>query len=334
MSLITYTRKGLYCPPANVYIDPSRKVNNAIITHGHSDHARKGHQYYVCSDQSVPILKHRLGQRINIRGLKYGEIFMVNGVAFSLHPAGHIIGSAQVRVAHKGEVWVISGDYKRDNDGLCTPFEAIKCHHFITECTFGMPIYQWPDQELVLKKIKSWWFQNASLGITSVLIAYSLGKAQRLIHSLGTETGPIYTHTSIDKMNKVIRQSGINLALTQPLSYDLKHEQLRNALIITPGSRKSNQWPKLLNKFSVGMASGWMALPKAVRNRGADIGFVLSDHCDWPGLNDCIRATGAENIYPTHGNTASFSKWLTECGYNAKPIEAEFEASKDHNHPL
>ena len=322
MSLIVHTRRGLYCPPAKVYIDPVRKVDNAIITHGHSDHARKGHKYYISSHEGVPILKHRLGKRINIRGLDYGEKLHVNGVDFSLHPAGHIIGSAQVRVEYRGEVWVISGDYKRDNDGLSTPYEPIACHHFVTECTFGLPIYHWPSQEEVISSIKSWWSKNATLGLTSVLTAYSLGKAQRLIHSLGDEIGPIYTHTSIDQMNQVIRESGFDLVPTQRLSGILSNKVLRNALIITPSTRRSNQWPKQLREYSTGMASGWMALRKSAWSRGADRGFILSDHCDWPGLNDCIRATGATNIYPMHGNTSTFTRWLMESGYDAQPIES------------
>ncbi len=334
MSLIIHSKKGLYCPIAKVYIDPWRKVDNALITHGHSDHARHGHKFYVCAEPSVPILKHRLGLNINIRGLAYGETLVVNGVKFSFHPAGHITGSAQIRVEHKGEIWVASGDYKREDDGLCTPYEVVRCHHFITECTFGLPIYQWRPQEEIIEEIKSWWSQNAAIGITSVITAYSLGKAQRIIHSLGSEIGPFYTHETIEKMNTVYRGSGISLPRTQKISESLSHNQVKKALIITPGAAIGKQWPKSIRDYRIGMASGWMALKNNRKRRGADKGFVLSDHCDWVGLNNSISDSGATHIYPTHGNTQIFSKWLNEQGYNAKPIETHYGSAEDKDGQL
>ena len=324
MALIEHTKKGLFCAQAKVYIDPWSKVDNALITHGHSDHARWGHKYYVCCINSVNILKHRLGHDINIRGLEWGETLTVNGVVFSFHPAGHIAGSAQVRAEYKGEIWVMSGDYKIEDDGLCTPFEPVVCHHFITECTFGLPIYRWSPQEEVFDEIRKWWQQNARLGMTSVITAYSLGKAQRIIHSLGTDIGPIYAHDTIQKMNQVYTDSGFSLPTTTSLKAKISPEDLEQSLVITPSSALGSEWCKKIKHFSLASASGWMMARKNRKRGGADMSFVLSDHCDWPDLNKAIKQTGAENIYPTHGNTVSFSKWLTTQGYNARPIETEY----------
>ncbi len=329
MPLIEYTKRGLYCPQANVYIDPWRKVDNALITHGHSDHARWGHKYYVCASTSVNILKHRLGHDINIRGLSWGEVLSVKGVKFSFHPAGHITGSAQIRVEYKGEVWVCTGDYKIEDDGLCTPFEPIRCHHFITECTFGLPVYKWSPQENVIEDIKRWWSINASQGRPSVITAYSLGKAQRIIHSLGADIGPIFTHGAVEKMNEVYRASGIDLPMTRHLTKNSDKQEIKKALIVTPGSAVGTSWMNMAKGYSLAVASGWMAVRGNRRRRGADQGFVLSDHCDWDGLNSAIKATEATHIYPTHGNTVSFSKWLREQGYQARPIETEYGDDQD-----
>ena len=329
MPLIEHTKKGLYCPIAKVYIDPWGKVDNALITHGHSDHARWGHKYYVCADTSVNILKHRLGQQINIRGMAFGESLTVNGVKFSFHPAGHITGSAQIRAEHNGEVWVATGDYKIEDDGLCQPFEPIKCDHFITECTFGLPIYSWPDQASVFQEIEQWWAHNASNQITSIISAYSLGKAQRIINTISQNIGPIICHQVIEKMNAVYRESGFNLPETVLLKDNLDKDILSKGLVIAPPGALKGNWVNKIKKQSLGIASGWMAVRGNRRRRGADRGFVLSDHCDWEGLNQAIKATGAENIYPTHGNTVTFSRWLNDQGYNARPIETEFGGAAD-----
>ena len=329
MPLIEHTQKGLFCAQAGVYIDPWRKVDNALITHGHSDHARWGHKYYVCAASSVNILKHRLGHDINVRGLPFGETLTVNGVHFSFHPAGHITGSAQIRVEHNGEIWVITGDYKVEDDGLCTPFEPIKCQHFITECTFGLPVYRWQSQIEIVNQIKDWWTSNADQKTTSVITAYSLGKAQRLIHALGDDIGPILTHSAVEKMNDVFRESGISLPHTQLYSEKIDKKILERALIVTPSSGLSGKWLQKVRNYSLANASGWMAVRGNRRRFGADRGFVLSDHCDWDGLLSAIEATGATHIYPTHGNTVSFSKYLNEQGYSARPIETEYGEAED-----
>ncbi len=324
MKVIEFTNKGLYCPPADVYIDPWKKVNYALITHGHADHARWGHKHYLCVDSSVPILKHRLGHEMSIQGVPYGEKVNINGVNISYHPAGHITGSAQIRIEYKGEIWVVSGDYKVEDDGLAETYEPVKCHHFITECTFGLPVYKWTPQETIISDINSWWAQNVADRRPSVLTAYSLGKAQRLINSVDSSIGPILTHGAIEKMNDVYRSMGISLPMTQHLNAKVHKNEYKKALIIATPASIGSTWAKKIKNYSLGAVSGWMAVRGNRRRRGADRGFVLSDHADWPGLLQAIAATGAENIYPTHGNTHSFSKYLCEQGYNAQPIETEY----------
>ena len=325
MPLIELNKNGIYCPEADVYIDPWKKVKRALITHGHSDHSRFGHSSYLCTHSSVPIIKHRLGSSINISGIGYGETISVNGVKISFHPAGHIIGSAQIRLEGKGEVWVVTGDYKIQNDGISEPYEPVRCTHFITESTFGLPVYKWQQQERVINNINNWWQENKEQNKTSIITAYSLGKAQRILHNIDQAIGKIYCHGAIAKMNAAIKASGIMLPETHLIEGDTKPSDFHGDLIIAPPSALSSPWMKRFKNVSVGIASGWMMLRGARRRRGADRGFVLSDHCDWEGLNTAIKATGAENIYPTHGYTQIFSRWLRDQGYNATPLETEFE---------
>ena len=324
MGLIEFTNRGLYCPIAGVYIDPWKKVSYAMITHGHSDHARSGHLHYLSVNSSVPILKHRLGQSIPIQGIAYGESISINGVRFSFHPAGHITGSAMIRVEYKGEIWVVSGDYKTENDGLAEAFEPVRCHHFITECTFGLPVYHWEPQSQIIGEINSWWSQNAQDNRPSIITAYSLGKAQRIINSVDTSIGPIYTHRSVEQMNKVYRSMGIKLPKTTEIKDDISTKDLSGSLIVTPQGGLSESLLKKAKNHSLANASGWMAIRGNRRRLGADRGFVLSDHCDWKGLNEAIQSSEAEHIYPTHGNTHSFCRWLIDQGYHAKPIETEY----------
>jgi putative mRNA 3-end processing factor len=323
-NLLTFTQNGIYCPPADVYIDPWRPVKKALVTHGHSDHSRWGHEKYLAHHDSVPIIKHRLGE-INIMGVEYGEFIKVNDVNFSFHPAGHIPGSAQVRVEYKGEVWVVSGDYKLEDDGFSVPFEPVRCHTFITECTFGLPVFRWKPQEEVMASINDWWKNNREKNLTSVLIAYSLGKAQRLINHLDPSIGTIYTHGAIENMNEVIRVMGKSLGTTKRVTADLKKEDFRGALVLAPPSAIGSTWMRKFQPFSLGIASGWMALRGTRRRRAADRGFVLSDHADWDGLNQAIKDTGAERIITTHGYTEIFTNWLKEQGYVAITEKTTFE---------
>lgn len=323
MSLISFTDRGIYCERADVYIDPWKPVKRALITHGHADHSRWGNQYYLATESAAPVIRHRLGD-IKLQSIAYGETIVMNGVKISYHPAGHIIGSAQIRLEYEGEIWVASGDYKLEDDGISEPFEPVRCHHFITESTFGLPVYRWEPQEVVLAEINDWWRQNQAEGKVSMLTAYALGKAQRLLHGLDTSIGTIYTHGAIENTNEVIRAQGINLPPTVRVTREIdKKDYLGNIVVTTPGSI-GQPWAKKFNPISLGSASGWMTLRGARRRRGADRGFVLSDHADWPGLMEAIEATGADNIYVTHGYTSIFSNYLRQQGYNAVELETEY----------
>lgn len=324
MPLLEFTARGIYCPPADVYIDPWKPVKRALITHGHSDHARPGSDYYLCTRSARPVIRYRLGP-IHIETLDYGESRLINGVRFSFHPAGHIVGSAQIRVEYQGEVWIASGDYKLEDDGLAEAFEPVTCHAFITECTFGLPIYKWHKQEQVFAEINAWWAQNKAEGKVTVLTGYALGKAQRLMYGLDLSIGPIFTHGAVENVNEILRNQGIVLPPTTRLTQDTKKGQIEGAIIIVPPSAADSPLVRRFSPASVGLASGWMTLRNARRRRNADRGFVLSDHADWDELNRAVAATGAERIIATHGYTEQFSQWLREQGYDASAEKTEFE---------
>ncbi|WP_029037582.1 ligase-associated DNA damage response exonuclease [Salinimicrobium xinjiangense] len=321
--LLCFDQNGIYCEPAGVYLDPWKPVDKAIITHGHADHSRWGHKQYITHHTNVPIIKHRLGE-IEVSGKEYGETFTINNVKFSLFPAGHIIGSSQVRVEHKGEVWVFSGDYKTEDDKLAVPFEPVKCHAFITECTFGLPAFKWLPQEQVMNDINSWWQQNQSEGKSSVLFGYSLGKAQRLLKFLDPAIGKIFTHGAIENMTEVLRPFA-DFPETIRITRETKKEEIRGGMVLAPPSAHGSTWIRKMVPFETGMASGWMAFRGARRRRAVDRGFVLSDHCDWQGLLASIKATGCERVICTHGYTEIFCRFLNEIGYDARTAETQYE---------
>lgn len=324
MSLLRFTNEGIYCPAAGVYIDPWKKVNRALITHGHSDHARNGHNHYLCTHAAKPVIKHRLGN-IKCDSIDFNEPIQINGVRFSFHPAGHIIGSAQIRVEHKGEVWVVSGDYKVADDGFTEAYEPIQCNHFITESTFALPIYQWDEPDSIAEQINQWWLQNRSEGKVSIILGYSLGKAQRIIHHLDASIGTIYTHQSIEKINEVLRNQGIPIKPTTLISPEITPKSYQGNIIVAPPSVVRNSWINDIPEYETASASGWMMLRSTRGNRNVDRGFVLSDHADWSGLLDAIKATCAENIYVTHGYTDIFTRYLNESGWNARTVTTVYE---------
>lgn len=324
MGLLTFRTEGIYCEQADVYIDPWRPVKNALITHGHADHSRWGHQQYLCTHTAKPVIKYRLGN-IKVKSVGYGEVVTINGVKFSFHPAGHILGSAQIRAEYKGEIWVVSGDYKLADDGLAEAFEPVKCHHFVTESTFGLPVYKWIDQQTVYDDINKWWQDNKAQGKVSVLTGYALGKAQRLLQNLESDLGPIFTHGAIENVNEVIRKQGITLPKTTRIVQGMKPKDFVGSMVLATPAAVGSAWMKKFKSVSIGMASGWMSLRGTRRRRAADRGFVLSDHADWDELNTAIKATEAHHIYVTHGYTNIFSKWLTEQGYDAHIVETAFE---------
>ncbi len=321
--LLTFTDKGIYCETAGVYLDPWRPVDKAIISHGHADHSRAGHKKYITHHRNIPIIKHRLGP-VNASGKEWGESFSINNVKFSLHPAGHIIGSSQIRVEHKGEVWVFSGDYKSEDDGLATAFEPVRCHSFITECTFGLPAFKWSPQEEVYNDINEWWAENKSDGLTSVLFGYSLGKAQRLLNCLDPSIGMIYTHAAVENLNEVIRQIA-PLPETTRITKDTRKEDIAGNLVLAPPSAHGSPWLRKMVPYVTASASGWMTFRGARRRRAIDKGFVLSDHCDWQGLLASIEATGASRVICTHGYSEIFSRFLREKGLDAHTESTQYE---------
>ena len=325
MGLLQFTEKGIYCKQAKVYIDPWKPVDYAIITHAHADHSRWGNKFYLSHHLSKPIIQHRLGQDISIESMEYGERRTINGVGFSFHPAGHIIGSSQVRVEYKGEVWVASGDYKLENDGFCTPFEPVKCDVFITECTFGLPVFKWKPQEQVFAEMNTWWQKNKFEGKATVLAGYSLGKAQRILQGLDPSIGKIYTHGAIEKTNEIIRNMGVKLNETIYVESEIKKKDFEGSLIIAPPRALGTSWQKKFPAYEVGMASGWMNVRGTRRRQSLDRGFVLSDHADWDGLNSAIKATDCEKVIVTHGYTNIFSKWLNDKGIETQAESTEFE---------
>ena len=318
--ILTFTPKGIYCPQADIYVDPNRMVENAITTHAHSDHIKKGCRNYFAHYLTVPMILLRAGANIQITGYNYGEEFTRNGVKISLHPAGHIPGSAQVRFEYGGEVAVVSGDYKTEDDGLTTPFEPLKCNTFVTESTFAQPVYKWEEQAKIFTHINNWWLRNSEHGKVSVLTGYSLGKAQRLFKNVDHSIGDIYGHFEITRINELFADAGLELPPLAHYNRNLPAEKLRGSLIIAPPSVIGSDWLNVLPEYSLGFASGWMTAGGRPR-RGVHAGFAISDHADWDGLNTAIEQTGAENIYVTHGYTTTLINWLRRNGKKAYDLK-------------
>jgi putative mRNA 3-end processing factor len=323
MDLIVARPAGLYCPPGDFYIDPWRPVERAIITHAHADHARWGSESYLCHRDSVAILRKRLGD-VSIQGVAYGEAVDRNGVRVSLHPAGHILGSAQIRVEYSGQVWVASGDYKLEADATCAAFEPVPCDAFITESTFGLPIYHWRPQQEVLGAINRWWRDNADAGRASVLQAYALGKAQRILRYLEADIGPIVCHGAVEAINEIYRHAGVGLPPTLSTGDAPDKKLLARALVLAPPSAAHSPWMRRFGVHSDAFASGWMQVRGNRRRRGVDQGFALSDHADWPGLLQAIGASGATRVFVTHGGVAPLVRYLSEKGFDAQAIAAEY----------
>lgn len=329
MPLIEFSDKGLYCPAGGFYIDPWRPVDKAVITHAHSDHARWGSKHYLCHHHTKPILEVRLGRDNQYQSIEWNEPIDINGVKVSLHPAGHIIGSSQIRVEHKGEVWVVSGDYKVENDGMSGEFEPVKCHTFITESTFGLPIYYWKPQTEIFSNIQSWVRQNKEAGKSSILIAYSLGKAQRLLPCLAEVTDTILVHGAVYNVHKALEEAGWKLPQVQRVTPDTPKELLKSAVVIAPGSAEGTPWIKKFAPYAVGICSGWMQVRGNVRRKNADAGFALSDHADWPGLLQAIKATEAQKVFVTHGFQHAFSRYLNEQGIPAAEVATEYGGEEE-----
>lgn len=315
--MLTLTSKGLYCAAGNFYIDPSRAVENAVITHAHSDHARRGSQRYYCVRSGEGLLRARLGKSIQVQTYEFAESFQMGPVHVSFHPAGHILGSSQIRLEYAGEVWVSSGDYKREPDSTCEPFQSVLCDVFVTEATFGTPAYVWPKGKNIGKEIFEWWSENAKLGINSILFAYSLGKTQRILGALEPfATKAIYCHSAAAEINDCYRSHGIRLAPTKCLSRVEPDRILQGELIIAPQSFLKTEQADILGKnYQTAFASGWMAHD----HHGYDRGFLMSDHADWNDLLQTIAESQAQRVYVQHRGKGALVRHLKSIGLQAFP---------------
>jgi len=331
--LLEINPNGLYCPAGDFYIDPWRQVSHAVITHAHADHARPGSDRYLCASPGKHVLRTRMGNNATINTVKYGEHFSVHGVDVSLHPAGHLLGSSQVRVHHQGVTWVVTGDYKLQQDSTCECFESVPCDVFVTESTFGLPVYRWPEPATVANEINTWWRANADSGRTSVLLSYALGKAQRVASLLDPSIGPIYGHGAVMKLVEAYRASGVRLPPIDRIPPRSRKIGGGRGIVIAPPSAAATSWINRFGETSIAMVSGWMLLRGVRRRRGFPQGFILSDHVDYPDLMQAVKASGAQRVLVTHGFTDIVARLLTERGYRAEILPTRFigEESPDRS---
>jgi putative mRNA 3-end processing factor len=330
--LIQPSAAGLYCPAGDFYIDPMRPVARAVVTHAHADHTRGGMGHYWCSREGEAITRQRVHADADISALDYDEPVDFGPVRVSLHPAGHILGSAQVRVAHADQVWVVSGDYKRGTDPTCTPFAPQACNVFITESTFALPVYRWQPTAEVVAEIYRWWQHNAANGQPSVLFCYALGKAQRVLaHLLQHSNKRVWLHGAMTHLVQAYRDAGVAMIDTEPVSKADRKYRFEQDLILAPPSAAGNTWMRRFPHHVSGFASGWMRIRGNRRRRGYDRGFILSDHADWPELLDTIDATGAERIIIHHGRGDALLRHLQEQGRQAEQFQTRVRAENDRS---
>ncbi|MFT3814368.1 MAG: ligase-associated DNA damage response exonuclease [Acidovorax sp.] len=330
--LVVLTERGLYCEAGDFYIDAWKPVHRSFVTHGHGDHAHAGMGEYWCAAASTEILRWRLGEQ-DIRTLAYGEQRRFGAVTVSLHPAGHILGSAQVRVQRGSEVWVFTGDFKRQHDPTCAPFEVLSCDVFICEATFAFPVYAWPATADEMGRVLAWRAQCAQQGKAAILYAYSLGKAQRILAELaGRLQQPVLLHGAMARGVEVYRRAGIALAPTQ-LVMDLpEHSDFSGRLVLAPPSARDSAWTRRFRSFEQAMASGWMQLRGNRRRGNLQRGFVISDHADWHALIRTIRECGARRVLATHGNTDALIPYLEqELGLQAARLRTAYGESDEES---
>ena len=327
--LLRLTPEGLHCPAADAWIDPWRPVPRALITHAHADHARPGCGEYWAVGVSEAILRRRLGERITLLPVDYGQVHRIGDARVSFHSAGHVLGSAQIRLEAGGESWLVSGDYKRCPDPSCTPFEPVTADVFISEATFGLPIYRWRSGAAIAAEILQWWRQAPER--PSLLFAYAFGKAQRILaelHAIGVEE-EVLLHGAVDSLMPAYREAAVAMPPTRPVSAVPKGESLAGRLVIAPPSAHRSAWMRRFPQPQSAFVSGWMAVRGARRRRGYERGFVLSDHADWEGLLASVRDSGARQIYITHGSAAPLARYLREVeGLAAEPLEGSFAAER------
>lgn len=324
--MLVETPSGLACPAGGFSIDPWGQVARAVITHAHGDHARAGSEAYLCAEPCAPLLRRRFGPSIHIETLPMGERQRIGEVTLSFHPSGHILGSAQVRLEGPAGVWVVSGDYKRAADPTCLPFEPIRCDTFVTESTFGLPVYRWDATASVVDDILGWWERARQEGRAAVLFCYVLGKAQRLLAELATRVDrPVLVHGMMLGMLGVYRAAGVQMLAATPLIERPRGASLAGELVLAPLSARGTPWMRRLGQFSDAFASGMMRVRGVRRQRAFDRGFALSDHADWPALLDTIRDTGATRVLVSHGHASPLARYLGEQGISAGTLRTAWE---------
>ena len=316
--------EGLYCPAGDFFIDPWRPVPRAVLTHAHGDHARPGSGYYLAERSGLGLLRIRLGQSAPLEGVEYGQSMVLGDARVSLHPAGHVLGSSQVRIEARDQVWVVSGDYKRDPDPTCVPFEPVSCDVFVSEATFALPVYRWPPIGRVVDEIIAWWDECASEGRPAMLLCYALGKAQRLLAELAKRFDrTVHLHGAMVPLVQAYRDAGVAMLPTVPVSDSAKGRDFAGELILAPPSAAGSPWLRRFRGASLGFASGWMLIRGNRRRRNYERGFVLSDHADWPGLLRSVRESGASRVLFTHGQREPIAQYLAEKGLSTGVLETE-----------
>ncbi len=324
-SLLERTDSGLYCPAGDFYVDPWSPVPRAVVTHGHADHARRGSEAYLTASRGVDILRIRLGGETRIEGLEWGETRTLGSVRVSFHPAGHILGSAQVRIEHRGRVCVVTGDYKRHADPTVTPFEPIRCDALVTESTFGLPVFRWPDPDREMDELNEWWRRNRDEGRTSLVYAYSLGKAQRVLAGLDPTIGPILVHGAVETLLPAYVAAGIPLPPVEKASVETARANKGKALVVAPPSAAGTPWVRKFTPSSSAFASGWMSIRGFRRRRAGDRGFVVSDHVDWGDLLATVEESEATEVAVTHGYADVVARFLRqERGLDAQALPTRF----------
>jgi putative mRNA 3-end processing factor len=332
--LLEATPVGLYCAAGGFHVDPWGPAERAVLTHAHGDHARPGSRQYFCAAPGAAILRHRFGEEASIEAVPYGDALSLGGARVSFHPSGHVLGAAQVRVEVAGEVWVVSGDYKRATDPTCAPFEVVPCDTFVTEATFALPVFRWAEPAAVVDEIHRWWMDGRAAGRASVLFAYALGKAPRILAELRRRTDePVLAHGAILAMADLYRAAGLDLVDTQPVPEKKRGASVAGALVLAPLSASGTPWMRRFPGAETGFASGLMRIRGTRRRKGFDRGFVLSDHADWPALLRTVHETGARRVLATHGYSHALARYLREGGLSADVLPTPYVGEGDTETP-
>ncbi len=330
MDLLAAAPAGLFCAPGGFHVDPWAPAGTAVITHAHADHLRAGSERYLCAAPAVPLLERRLPPGTRIEGVAYGQRLRLGEATVSLHPAGHVLGSAQVRIEAQGRVWVATGDFKRAPDPTCAPFEVVPCDVLVTEATFALPIYRWRPAGDVMREVLAWVESCAARGRAAVLFCYALGKAQRLLAELAALTERrVWLHGAMAPLVEVYRAAGVRMLPCALVTEAPRGARFAGELVLAPPSAHRSPWLRRVGDLETGLASGWMRVRGVRRRRGFDRGFALSDHADWPALLRTVRESGARRVLVTHGHADALVRQLREDGLEADALATEFQGEAD-----